>query len=282
MYSASKPRMNSGANRARPLRNNVMPNAEPNTIIPPAGPDFMQIPLVISRNKNITPFAKLLYGRLILYAGKNEICTPSHETLAAEIGTSSRYVKTLLVELRECGLIDWNRRRTSNTYSVRNPSSYHDRNPSSQLDRNPSSYKKMSLNRGSGKDVALACATLTHRAVNVPQTPIRKIEEYPNLRKLLAQFMANMQALRPEHYPSHQQVAELVHACEVEGLGESWIQKELAFLYNVKGVRYGVTNGPYSFKWFISTLSGRASEEIERRDARSESVWDHDGIRMVS
>ena len=111
---------------------------------------------------------------------------------------------------------------------------------------------------------------------------LRKIQQYPNLRKLLAQFMANMQALRPEHYPSHEQVAELVHACEVEGLGESWIQNELAFLYNAKGIRYGVTGGPYSFKWFIATLSGRASDEIERRDARSEVAWDHEGMRMVS
>ena len=77
-------------------------------------------------------------------------------------------------------------------------------------------------------------------------------------------------------------MAELVHACEVEGLGESWIQNELAFLYNTKGIRYGVTGGPYSFKWFIATLSGRASDEIERRDARSEVAWDHEGMRMVS
>ena len=268
-------------------------HAEPKTIIPPAGPAFMTLPLVIARNLELSGNAKLLYSRLMLYAGKNGICTPSHETLAAEIGVKERQVRNILAELKGCSLVSWHRRRTSSTYTVHPPESFksperqdvagHDRQVIAGLDRQDFADKKMSLKRGSGKDVALDCPPHTRRTADTPRTPSPKVLEYPKLRKTLAQFMFhNVQRLLPEHYPSHEQVAELVHACEVEGLGESWIQKELAFLYNVKGVRYGVTNGPYSFKWFISTLSGRASDEIERRDARSEVVWDHDGMRMVS
>ena len=292
MYSASQPLDEQRGNRAHPRRNNVSQHAEPKTIIPPAGPAFMTLPLVIARNLELSGNAKLLYSRLMLYAGKNGICTPSHETLAAEIGVKERQVRNILAELKGCSLVSWHRRRTSSSYTVNPPELFksperqniaeHGRQVIAGLERQDVADKKMSLNRGSVKDVALDCATLTHRAVNVPRKPLRKIQQYPNLRKLLAQFMANMQALRPEHYPSHEQVAELVHACEVEGLGESWIQNELAFLYNTKGIRYGVTGGPYSFKWFIATLSGRASDEIERRDARSEVAWDHEGMRMVS
>jgi Helix-turn-helix domain len=272
--------------------NNVQQHAEPKTIVSDSGPTFMLIPLVLARNSELSGNAKLLYSRLMLFSGKDGSCFPSQETLGSEIGLSGRHVQTILAELRACGLVSWHRRRTSSSYVVHPPESFisqvqhtssdHEKKTSSDHVQHTSSDKKMSLNRGLVKDVALACSPRTQRAVDISQTPPRKVQEYPKLRKILAQFMANMQALRPEHYPKHQQVAELVHACEVEGLGESWIQKELVFLYNVKGVRYGVTNGPYSFKWFISTLSGRASEEIERRDARSESVWDHDGIRMVN
>lgn len=264
-------------------------HAEPNTIIPPAGPTFMVTSLSIAKSKTLSMGAKVLYPRLVLYAGKDGVCFPSQERLAEDIGVSARQVRRYLEELHDARLIDWERTKTTcrfTIYSLEFPRPDNnvlpDRTETSTPERTGTSYKKMSLNRGSVKDVALACAPLTHRAVNVPQPPIRKIQEYPKLRKVLAQFMANMQALRPEHYPSHEQVAELVHACEIEGLGESWIQNELAFLYNAKGIRYGVTGGPYSFKWFISTLSGRASDEIERRDARGEPAWDHDGMRMVS
>lgn len=50
--------------------------------------------------------AKLLYGRLCLYAGKDGKTYPSRELLAFEVGCSTRQVDNYVTELKEFGLID--------------------------------------------------------------------------------------------------------------------------------------------------------------------------------
>ena len=63
------------------------------------------VPNWLMQRKEVTSTAKLLYGRLIEYWGRNRKAFPSQKTLAQEIGITDRQVRNCLSELEECGLI---------------------------------------------------------------------------------------------------------------------------------------------------------------------------------
>lgn len=73
------------------------------------GPEFALIPLSVMRDPHLLPAAKLLFARLKLFAGKDGICHPSHETLAGEIAVKPRQIRNLLGQLRQYGYVDWKR-----------------------------------------------------------------------------------------------------------------------------------------------------------------------------
>jgi hypothetical protein len=80
--------------------------------------DFIIVPMNVLRDSIIGPAAKLLYGRLRLYAGKDGRAYPKHETLASEVCLAERQVRYLLMELKAAGWIDWTRTRTSCVYTI--------------------------------------------------------------------------------------------------------------------------------------------------------------------
>jgi hypothetical protein len=57
------------------------------------------VPVSLLRCRNISDSAKLLFGRLMLYAGENMACNPRNETLANEFGVDVATVKRWLQEL---------------------------------------------------------------------------------------------------------------------------------------------------------------------------------------
>lgn len=63
------------------------------------------IPNALARYKKISANAKLLYGRLAQFAGKDGRCFPSQALMAEEIGVTERAVRKLLKELKENGFI---------------------------------------------------------------------------------------------------------------------------------------------------------------------------------
>lgn len=63
------------------------------------------VPNALARFPGLSPGAKLLYGRLAQYAGKDGACYPSQETLAVEIGVTDRWVRKLIMELQDGGFI---------------------------------------------------------------------------------------------------------------------------------------------------------------------------------
>jgi hypothetical protein len=79
---------------------------------------FIPIPLEIVRDPNLSPSAKLVYGRLKLYAGKDGRCFVKHKTLGAEVCLENRQLRTVLAELRAAGWIDWRRGRTNCHYTI--------------------------------------------------------------------------------------------------------------------------------------------------------------------
>lgn len=121
------------------------------------------IPEALVRFPDVSPGAKLCYGRLTRYAGEKGTCYPSQDTLAGELGVSARNVRRYIEELRSVGLIRTVRRglQLNNEYeflwhaifdgSERTDSSGQDRTDASPMDRTRSSApsKRESLKRES-------------------------------------------------------------------------------------------------------------------------------------
>lgn len=63
------------------------------------------IPNVIMKYKKLSSTAKLVYGRLCQYAGKDGECFPAQTTLALEVAISTRQVYSCLKELEKEGFI---------------------------------------------------------------------------------------------------------------------------------------------------------------------------------
>lgn len=63
------------------------------------------VPNVILRNPDLSQSAKLLYARLLQFAGRNGTCYPAIETLADEIAISKRQIIKVLQELENKGFI---------------------------------------------------------------------------------------------------------------------------------------------------------------------------------
>jgi DNA-binding MarR family transcriptional regulator len=60
---------------------------------------FTQVPNALLRHKAISPGSKLVYTMLLSYAWQNDFCFPGQETLAKDMGVTSRSVRTYLKEL---------------------------------------------------------------------------------------------------------------------------------------------------------------------------------------
>lgn len=94
--------------------------------------NFTIIPNELLENSQISLQARHLYCVLLRYAGQDEWCFPSQQTLASNLGYCTRHIRNLLNDLIEAGLLVKKRRgfNRSNNYKV---------TKSFTLDRNSSS-----------------------------------------------------------------------------------------------------------------------------------------------
>ena len=83
---------------------------------------FVNLSQIITDNKLSPPARLLLVILIIKYARNNNNAFPTKETLAKDIGCSSRHIHNLLQELKDCGVTTWERRgfSKSNKYSFNN------------------------------------------------------------------------------------------------------------------------------------------------------------------
>lgn len=84
---------------------------------------FAQAPIPIVRNADLSAAARLLYITLTSYAWTDGSCYPGQERLAADLGVSSRMVRTYLAELTKAGLLTVSRRGMgqTNLYILEDP-----------------------------------------------------------------------------------------------------------------------------------------------------------------
>lgn len=80
---------------------------------------FVAVPYDVFTDPSLRPTEKLTVGRLLLFAGKDGRCYPSHETLSRELCLKPRQVRNLLASLKRKGRLQWRARAgTSNEYVV--------------------------------------------------------------------------------------------------------------------------------------------------------------------
>ncbi len=73
---------------------------------------------LVGRQRNLRAGPKLVYERLVRFAGRDGLCFPSHQKLADELGKSLAQVKRDIATLERAGLIshEFRNGRRSNTY----------------------------------------------------------------------------------------------------------------------------------------------------------------------
>lgn len=79
---------------------------------------FAPVPTWVTRDHTLSQGAKVCFGRLRAYKGRNPEAYPRQDQLSAELGVSDRQVRRYLTELRRRGLLEWRQRglTRSNAY----------------------------------------------------------------------------------------------------------------------------------------------------------------------
>src|SRR5947208_9487019 len=67
---------------------------------------FTQVPNFILTNKDLSVGAKLYYAMLLKYAREKDYCFPGQQTLATDMGSSERSVRTYQKELEDAGFLE--------------------------------------------------------------------------------------------------------------------------------------------------------------------------------
>ncbi len=243
------------------------------------GPSFVMVPMSLLGQKRLGPNAKLLYARLRLYAAKDGVCYPSHETLAKNLGLTSRRIRAITAELQKCGLIQWRRTQKSNVYTVHPPESFvgPDRKKASRQaggklpikaeenfrsGRKNASDKKMSLKTGSLKHVSSIevkdydCPPMNRKTRDSP-AGVGVLAEYPSLRRCLRE---HMQETDPA-LPSRDKVLRIVQATGHEPEAEI-----LQALRNLRERGYGADH-VRTYAWFETALADYFCQKQDREDA---------------
>jgi biotin operon repressor len=76
---------------------------------------FTQVPNFILTNKNLSVGGKLYYAMLLKYAREKDYCFPGQKTLAEDIGSSERSVRTYQKELEDAGFLEVTQRGLGKT-----------------------------------------------------------------------------------------------------------------------------------------------------------------------
>ena len=81
---------------------------------------FSQIPRTVLKAKNLSMQAKTLYALLLDYAWQKGSCFPGQNRLGKDLGVHRNTIQKYLLELRDFGLIKWDRRgfKQTNIYYI--------------------------------------------------------------------------------------------------------------------------------------------------------------------
>jgi len=234
------------------------------------------IPEALMRAKNISPGAKVTYGRLARYGGEKGNCYPSVATLAAELAISVRQTQRYLAELDENNLVRRKPRisdsgQTSNVYvflwhplfesEMTGPKSegVTDLAPEGVTDGSPEeSHSEESQNI----DLDYPATNRKNRDSRLDPTDARsECRHYPRLREGLADYM--MTAEDDERvYPSDRHVVDVMDASG--GATEDEVIQCLRYLRDERRLLPGTRHGPRYFSWFKTVVADYFRQRRDR------------------
>ncbi len=230
------------------------------------------IPEALARWDDLSPGAKLCYGRLARYAGKNGDCFPSVRTLASEIGVKRRQAQRYLLDLEEKGLIARREEIGKVTHyaflwhdvfnqpvtymtpvpDVTPPPKPHMTPKESQGKRVPDFDPDLDIdmpNRKNGASAAVSLGSAKPRRAT-------KCKEHPNLRYAIASYGSGGGVGAPTAWPSHRLVLEVVRVAN--GADEAAIIRYLKHLWEDRDLRPDTDKGPKYWSWFVAVIKDAA------------------------
>jgi hypothetical protein len=235
------------------------------------------IPVAIFLNKDLSHAAKLMYGRLLYYAGKDGKCYPLVGTLAKELGITRRQARSCLRELEQAEFIKRNYRvGTSSFYTFLWHKSFE-----ASEENDPSVGKKTSstlgnkvppeetdLREGREEKIEIDCPTARHTNRDAQSglcdLPPSRPRQHPKLKEVLTRYY-RLEGFE-ELEPSDAMVARVLDAGA--GATEDEVIACLAFHYNELGLRPGTTNGPRNgWSWFVSVVQKYFEDQKRRYDS---------------
>ena len=229
------------------------------------------IPEALLRAAGISPGAKLIYGRLMRYAGPDGNCYPAVPTLASEVAISVRQTQKYLAELERCGLIRRIPRisesgQTSNSYlflwhplfeegvTKTTPEGVTDRSPEGVNDCSP---KESQIEKSQIEEANVDLDSPPTNRKNRDSRPgfddaASTCEQFLRLREALSDYMRTTKDV-DRAYPPDRLVVDVMDASA--GATEEEVIRCLRHLKEERGLRPGTKYGPRHFSWFKTVVA---------------------------
>lgn len=221
------------------------------------------VPEALARCASITPGAKLVYGRLVRYAGQNGKCHPSVKALAAEVGLKRRQVQNHLAALERANLIrrvsrHFNSKQSSNSYLfLWHPLFEEGVHDIARGGVQTNAHKENHCIEE--KVLDLDCLPRIAKTGDSRQES--SCSQYPRLRDELTDYMVNEDD-PGRVYPSDRIVVDVLDAAG--GAPEDQVIRCLQYLRNERGLLPGTKHGPRTFSWFKTAVADYFQQKSDR------------------
>lgn len=246
------------------------------------------VPEGLARCTSVSPGAKLAWGRLARYAGRNGKCYPTMKTLGKEIGVGERQAQKYVAELEREKLIRRVKRfsgrgQTSNEFEFlwhaifepdaqgrsgerANDCSRDGVNDDSGEGANDCSPKESPVEEGQieekNTDLDYLPTNRQNRDSQVDSGGCASTcKKYTRLREALADYVVTPED--PERvYPSDRQVVDVMDAAG--GATEDETIRCLRYLRDDRRLLLGTKHGPRRFGWFKTVVGDYFQQKRER------------------
>lgn len=234
------------------------------------------IPLPVFLNKTLSHTAKLIYGRLVYYGGKDGACYPTVATLAEELSITPRQARRCLEELEKGRFIKRNYRgRTSTFYTFLWHETFDNTDENVRDTRTIMSgirgqkcpTEEIHLRESLKEKKADTDCPATDCTNRNPQLGACVLKQYPRLKEALHQYFC--EEGYEDLYPTDRLVVDVMNAGA--GASEQEVIQCLRYLYFERGLQPGTKNGPRHWSWFVTTVQDYFERDRERWESANPS-----------
>jgi hypothetical protein len=245
------------------------------------------VPECLSRCCWLSGGAKLAWGRLARYAGRDGRCYPTMKALGEEIGVRERQAQKYVAELERHEMVRSisryvGRAQTSNGFEFlwhqlfeqgvndRSGGRLNDHSGDGVNDRSPKeSHFQESQTEATTIDLDYPAPNRKDRNSRL-DVRVESSKQYPRLREALADYMTTADDLE-QVYPSDRHVVDVMDAADAS---EEEVIRCLRYLRDERGLRPRTKHGPRHFSWFKTVVA----EYFQRKRDR-EAIINPTGVR---